>query len=238
MPKLLAVFAHPDDESFGPGATLAKYGKSGVEVHILMATKGEAGQNHAIKNRDKKISEIRKQEAINASKILGAKKIEFLGFIDGELKQNNYHKLAEKIIEKINSFKPDVIMTFENRGISGHIDHVVMSMTTTYAYLKTKIAKKLYYYCLPDYFRKNKTIDDYFIYFPEGFTKNQITTKINISEFWETKVKAMKIHQSQTADIKRILKDYKDKPRIEHFILKYSSVNTNLPESDFFSGIK
>ena len=43
MKKLLAVFAHPDDEAFGPGGTLAKYAKEGVEIHLLCATRGERG---------------------------------------------------------------------------------------------------------------------------------------------------------------------------------------------------
>src|SRR3990167_2864362 len=98
MKKILAVFAHPDDESFGPGGTLAKYAKEGVEVHILCATKGEAGENS---NKDhkvykvekvKNIEEIREKELLAAAKVLGVKKVEFLNFVDGELSNNKYHE--------------------------------------------------------------------------------------------------------------------------------------------------
>lgn len=215
MKKLLAVFAHPDDESFGPGGTLALYAKQGVEIHLLCATRGEAGRGNG---------EIRSKELLEAAKILGIKKVEFLDFKDGELCNNNYHELAEKILEKIKAFKPDVVLTYDLKGISGHIDHIAVSLTTTFAFTKQKAVKKLYYYCGPvykgavskamEFFRKK-----YFVYFPPPTPEENITTKIDVSSVWKIKEEAMKKHISQAQDVKRLLLMGKLLPKKEYFIL-------------------
>ncbi|MBI3384645.1 PIG-L family deacetylase [Candidatus Gottesmanbacteria bacterium] len=211
--RLLAVFAHPDDESFGPGGTLAKYAKVGVEIHVLCATKGEAGGSTGT---------IREKELFAASRVLGVKKVEFLDFIDGELSNNKYHQVAEKILRKITQFKPHVIMTFEPQGVSGHLDHVAISLITTYAFLRQNVAKKLYYYCITK--ARSAKMADYYIYFPPGYGVEEITTTIDISPVWDTKVKAMKKHQSQIHDVERILIRFKDFPKEENF-LKFSSLD-------------
>lgn len=233
MKKLLVVFAHPDDEAFGPGGTLAKYGHENVEIHLLLATKGEAGDNHLRIKKSKTLGEIREKEARKSAKILGIKKVEFLGFMDSELKQSNYHQLAGKIINKIESFKPEVVLTDEPRGVSGHLDHVAVSLTTTYAFLKTKIARKLYYYCLPEKWY-SKRLQNYFIYFPEGYPEETITTRIDTSKYWPLKVRAMMAHQSQIKDVKAILKERSKLPKIEYFIRQYPPPKETIKEIDLF----
>lgn len=236
--KILAVFAHPDDESFGPSGTLAKYAQAGVEVHLLIATKGESGQNDLPMPSHMSLAQIRENEAIKASKIIGVSDLEFMGFLDGELKQNNYHAVAEKIMKKLRDFQPEVVVTFDNTGISGHIDHMHISMTTTYAFLKTRYAQKLYYHCLPEYRRKGKTIDDYFVYFPPGYKDSEITTVIDTDKMYDRKVKAMLAHESQIRDAKRIIKDISRLPKRDYFILKYHNLKkVTLPENDLFASL-
>lgn len=237
MRKLLAVFAHPDDEAFGPGGTLARYAAEGAEVHLLCATKGEAGKNSTDSN-SVSLGKVRENELLNAAKILGTKKVEFLDFIDGTLSNSVYHKMAEKIINKIDDFKPQVLLTTERLGISGHLDHVAVSMVTTYSYLRAKHKiNKLYYYCLPKE-RRTKELDDYFIYFPEGYDQKDITTRIDFGSFWDQKEAAMKYHQSQMHDVKRILARWANQPKIDHFILQFhQGVKVDFPETDLFAGI-
>ena len=235
MKKILAVFAHPDDEVFGPGGTMAKYGHEGVEIHILCATRGESGDEKNLKNN--KLGQRREKELLRSAEILGIKSVEFLDFIDGQLCNNIYHQLADKIIKKIKEFNPQVVLTNERLGISGHLDHIAVSMTTTYAYLKTKTAQKLYYNCMNVKFRE-KVLDNYFIYFPEGYHENQITTKINYEKYWECKKRAMKMHESQLKDVTALLSRFSSQPKIDHFILQYyQNLKPELPETDFFSGV-
>ncbi len=251
--RLLVITAHPDDEAFGPAGTIAKYADEGVEIHLLCATRGEAGQWHQkkiqnsefrIKNKAKiQISEeielhhVREKELMKSAKILGVRKVEFLDFIDGTLCNANYHQLAAKISKKINSFQPQVIMTMERLGVSGHLDHIAVSLTTTYAFLHSSFGDKLYYHCLPKESRE-KDLDNYFIYFPEGYDQDDITTRIDWSEYWDRKVKAMKQHQSQKQDVERILKRIVKQAHIDHFILQhYCKITPRFPETDLFAGI-
>lgn len=237
MKKILVCVAHPDDEAFGPGGTIAKYSALGAEIHLLFATKGEAGENYLKKTRNQSLPKLREREAKKSAKILGVTKVEFLGFIDGELKQNNYHKLANILCDKIIKFKPDVVLTYEDRGISGHLDHIAVSLTTTYAFLKTKIAKKLYYYCLPKY-QRDARLTEYFIYFPPGYKPEEITTRINFEKYWRIKVKAMNAHKTQMKDVRRVIANQRNWPKVDSFILKYHFLNKpKLPETDLFEGI-
>jgi N-acetylglucosamine malate deacetylase 2 len=247
MKRLLVVLAHPDDEAFGPGGVLAKYGQDpSVEIHLLCATKGESGEmseevqssKFKVQNKGKiGLHDIREQELLNSAKILGIKKVEFMGFKDGTLCNNLYHDITDKIIAKINDFKPQVLLTAERLGVSGHIDHIVMSMTTTYAYKKTSIPKKLYYHCMPKGFW-HKFMDDYFVYFPEGYSEEEITTRIDYGSVVDIKKQAMCEHKSQMKDVKRLLFYMKFRKKIDHFILQFHrGVRVKLPETDLFEGI-
>lgn len=243
MKKILAVFAHPDDEAFGPGGTLAKYGATGVLIHLLCTTRGERGQKQFSKsnlqfsnNKEVKISEVREKELLRSAEILGIKQVEFLDFIDGRLSNSIYHDLADKIIDKIENYKPQIIITNERRGISGHLDHIAVSMVTTYSYLRTNAAK-LYYYCLSEKQRR-KEADDYFVYFPEGYPESEITTRIDYLKYFDIKKSAMYQHQSQLKDVEAILSHITLLPKIDNFILQYSrGVKIILPETDLFAGL-
>ncbi len=83
--KLLAVLAHPDDESFGIGSTLAKYASEGVETYLVCATRGERGRyGEAEKSPGMDIvGKAREEELHNAANILGIKEVSFLDYIDG-----------------------------------------------------------------------------------------------------------------------------------------------------------
>jgi N-acetylglucosamine malate deacetylase 2 len=246
--KILAVFAHPDDEAFGPGGTLAKYAHEGVEIQLLMVTRGEAGQIDEelkvkitnIHKNEFKLCEVREKEVLNSAKVLKINSVDFLNYRDGELRNNIYHELAGKIINKINEFKPQIVLTNERRGISGHLDHIAVSMITTYSFLKTSIPQKLYYNCISkkmtDLMQKQSF--EYFVYFPEGYSEEEITTRIDYTKYWEKKVRAMNQHLSQIKDVKTILSRYKELPKVDNFILQYHRrVKTHLPETDLFSGI-
>ena len=212
MKKLLAIVAHPDDESFGFGGTLAKYAREGVEIHVMCATRGEEGKSQ---HEQEKLGSIREQELLTASKILGVTKVEFLDYHDGTLSNNLYHEVAAKIEAKTKSFQPDVVVTFDRLGISGHIDHMFMSMVTTFVCNKFRRSIKLFYLCeLKSYTR---LIKGYFIYFPPGYQEKEIDLVIDITSVWDIKKQAMYAHQSQLHDVRRILLLKRFFPKREYF---------------------
>ena len=194
---------------------MAKLAKS-HDVYILCATRGEGGTN-STPTESKNLAKIRSKELRKSAKIIGAKGVYFLGFIDGTLSNSLYHALAKKIEAKLKLFKPGTLITFEPRGISGHIDHITVSMVTTYLFYKLPFAKTLLYHCVSD--QTTKLIKDYFIYFPPGYKKNQIDKVVDVSDVWETKKKAIMTHQSQIYDAKRILKQLKLMPKEEYFLV-------------------
>ena len=133
--KLLAVFAHPDDESMGMGGTLAKYSAEGIETHLVCATRGERGwfgpedQNPGLSV----LGEIRTLELENAIKELGMKGLYFLDTIDGEVDQAHYTGVVGKIVSHIRRIKPQVVVTFPPDGNYGHPDHIAMGQLTSAA---------------------------------------------------------------------------------------------------------
>ncbi len=215
MKKILGIFAHPDDETFGPGGTLALLAKN-HEVYIICATNGDGKMG----NRKKEIAlgALRKKELLASVKILGVKKVFFLGYQDGSLSHNNYHEIAEKVLKHARVLRPEILITFEPRGVSGHIDHIVMSMVTSFVFPKLASAKKMMKYCL----RLDRSVllgKDYFIHFPLGYTTDEIDETVDISKVWEQKVEAMRQHISQMHDVRKILTRTKELPREENFLV-------------------
>lgn len=213
-PTLVAVFAHPDDEAFGPAGTIAKFSKT-HDVYILCATKGEVGESSIY---TKSLYTIREEELKRSAKILGAKKVFFLGFRDGTLSNNLYHKLAGKIQEKLIKFQPETIITYEPLGVSGHIDHITVSLVTTYVARNLKVTDKLLYYCIAK--REREYLENYFIYFPQGYKREGVDFVVDVSTFWDKKLDAIHTHKSQSKDAQSILKVIKKLPKEEYF-LKY-----------------
>ena len=85
--RLMCVMAHPDDESLGVGATLARYRAEGVEIHLVTATRGERGWFGAPDGNPglEELGKVREAELREAARVLGLASLAFLDYIDGEL---------------------------------------------------------------------------------------------------------------------------------------------------------
>jgi LmbE family N-acetylglucosaminyl deacetylase len=124
--RLLAVFAHPDDESMGMGGTLAKYAAEGVETYLVCASRGEAGW-FGPEDQDpgpERIGQLREKELLAAGEKLGLKEIHFLDYIDGQVDQADPIEAISKIVSHIRRIKPHVLVTFPPDGGYGHPDHI------------------------------------------------------------------------------------------------------------------
>lgn len=212
---IVGVFAHPDDEAFGPGGTVAKLAKEN-SVYLICVTNGEAGQTKDPLQKHR-LGEIRRKELEESAKILGLRKVYFLDFKDGSLNNNLYHKLAQKIEAILKKLKPEIIISHEPRGISGHIDHIVVSMVTNYVFYHLPFVKKLMMHCITK--KRRARFGDYFVYVPPGYDEADIDEIVDISEVWETKLQAMHAHKSQLDDVNRILKQLKGLPKKEYFLV-------------------
>lgn len=145
--RLLAVFAHPDDESFGPGGTLARYAQSGVEVHLICATRGEVGNiPEALAGKENSVAELREAELRCASYQLGIEKVHFLDYRDSgmsgsddndhpnSLVQAPLEDVTEKVAQMIRKIRPQVVITFDPQGGYLHPDHIAMHDATVAAF--------------------------------------------------------------------------------------------------------
>ena len=147
---LLGVFAHPDDESFGPGATLAHYARRGVDVHVIIATDGIAGSVDSqgrLRDHDS-LAQVRSAELAQAAVHLGVKSIWSLPYRDSGMRgaPDNHHSaaliqqpvttVAQEVLGYMRRLAPDIVMTHDPFGGYGHPDHVrVCEATTTAFYL-------------------------------------------------------------------------------------------------------
>jgi LmbE family N-acetylglucosaminyl deacetylase len=131
----MAVLAHPDDESLGFGGTLARYAAEGVEVSLVLATRGERGW-HGDPNADPgpvELGRIRERELRAAASVLAVREIVFLDEFDGQLDRADTTKVAGRLVGEIRRIRPDVVVTFGPDGAYGHPDHIAISRLTTSA---------------------------------------------------------------------------------------------------------
>ncbi|HLX56024.1 MAG TPA: PIG-L family deacetylase [Ktedonobacteraceae bacterium] len=218
--KLMAILAHPDDESLGTGGILAKYGAEGIETSLVTATRGERGwfgDEHEYPGLES-LGQIREVELRAAAKVLGIRSVDFLGYLDGELDQAHPAEVVAKIVGHLRCVKPNVVVTFGPDGSYGHPDHIAISQFTTAAIIEAASPDSPYhrdlalhrvaklYYMAPT----RDLLDVYQFVFGDlvmhidggerrgaGWPDWQITTQIDTWSTWRTVWKAVRCHQTQ-----------------------------------------
>jgi len=133
--KLLAVLAHPDDESLGFGGTLAKYAAEAVETYLVTATRGERGRfgSSATPAEPAEVGRVREAELRAAAAVLGIGEVSILGYPDGAVDQIDPAVAIGAIVRRIRLIRPQVVITFGPEGAYGHPDHIAISQFTTAA---------------------------------------------------------------------------------------------------------
>lgn len=158
-PSLLAVFAHPDDESFCCGGSLALLARQGVRIEVLCLTRGEAGNVHPDLRGSQTVPELRELELQKACQILGTQAPRFLEYHDSGFRQPsalpnrlvdaNFMQVAREVKAVIAQVQPDVILTFDPWGYYGHPDHIATHQIVAAAFFSSaslaKPPQKLFY---------------------------------------------------------------------------------------------
>jgi LmbE family N-acetylglucosaminyl deacetylase len=135
MPRLLAILAHPDDESLGIGGLLAKCAADGAHTSILTATRGQRGRYFTNENRpsDAEVGQAREQELRAAAAELGVADVSLLDYMDGALDRADGAEAVERIVTHVRRVRPDVVVTFGMDGAYGHPDHIAICQLTNAA---------------------------------------------------------------------------------------------------------
>jgi LmbE family N-acetylglucosaminyl deacetylase len=208
--KILGVFAHPDDESMGPGGTLAKYAAAGHRVAFISATDGGAGRLFEERPSDNTaLRRKRRQETERAAAILGIEFLGFLGWEDRKLDRLNILDIESVLAGVIREEKPHVVVVFHGSGISHHPDHRVIALAVQGAFLGAAregwyagapletlpphAATKLYFYTL-----RRRAIAR--VEWPRtvyASPDDEISTMIDTRATADTRWRAIRAHESQ-----------------------------------------
>jgi len=187
--KLLAVFAHPDDETFICGGTLAKYASEGVEITLVSATRGEMGRrmgNPPYINRES-MPAIREMELRRACDTLGIQHLTFFDIRDKTVEFVDQNHLIHSIKDMIHQVDPDVVLTFHEKW-GGHPDHCAIGKATTAAFEQTKHRGSLYFISFGDMMKQPERF---------GYTPQDVV-KIDVQAYLEVKLAAFRDHRCQT----------------------------------------
>ncbi|WIG61711.1 MAG: hypothetical protein OJF49_004459 [Ktedonobacterales bacterium] len=221
--RLLAVLAHPDDESLGLGGTLAKYAAEGVETYLVTATRGQRGWtgNPQEYPGPEALGRIREGELRAATAVLGLRETNLLDYMDGDLDQARPAEIVALLAGHIRRIRPQVVMTFDPYGGYGHPDHIAICQFTSAALVAAASADdssaaeqaahtvaKLYYMAVSA--RMTDTYQDIFgelLMYVDGVARPPvpwpewaITTRIDTSAYWRQILAAVSCHTSQVPE--------------------------------------
>ena len=206
--SLLAIFAHPDDESYRAGGTLALLARKGTPVWVLCATRGERGISNL---PPKEAGVIRQTELECACRALGIEPPRFLDYQDGTLSQVNEEQAVEWVVRAIRELRPQGLLTWPPDGVSGHPDHVAVSRWTGEA-LQRAADPTAY----PEHQAKGLLPHSvsalYHIVLPRSLAEalkmtrlhtipdELVTLTVDVSAVWEAKMAAIFCHHSQLSN--------------------------------------
>src|SRR5258706_13370691 len=230
--RLMAVLAHPDDESRGFGGILAKYAAEGVETFVITATRGERGRYRGLCRDDARhpgsqaLAALREAELRAAASALGVHELSVLGYGDQQVDRASPREVIAAIAGNIRRVRPDVIVTFGPDGAYGHPDHIAISQFATAAALAAADAgfaiedaafpphavSKLYYMAWPrstwaayqEALQKLRSEVDGVERQAVPWPDWSITTVIDTREAWPTVWRAVSCHESQIAAYERL----------------------------------
>jgi LmbE family N-acetylglucosaminyl deacetylase len=212
--RVACAFAHPDDDTYGVGGSLAKHAGSDLELTVIMTTSGEAGQiaDPSLATRDT-LASVREDEDRSSWSALGLDPtIQFLRYADGGVADVPQESLVAVFLEILQEARPDVVMTFGPDGITGHADHVAVGAAATAAFHAARAAgaegfRRLLHCCIPQsrLERVNELlrergmppVDSTQPFQPRGVPDEAIGALVDCSDGYERKLEALRRHRTQ-----------------------------------------
>lgn len=226
MQKILfGIFAHPDDEAFGPVATLLKEVDEGTELHLIVLTAGENGTNP---DNLPDLGEERLREWRAAGGLIGAASMHHLGYIDGTLNNLNHIEITGNITSLVKEAVADredleiEFMSLDLNGFTGHIDHIVAARSACLAFYRLRqqglpmVRTRLF--CWTQANQPEANTD--FVYMEPGRTPEEIGEIIDATAYLEKTHEVMRMHVTQRGDYEWMVAKRGDLLAINHFIVK------------------
>ncbi len=191
--RLLAVFAHPDDETFRCGGTLALLSRQGVQVQVVTATRGENGScGDPPLCSPGELPARREKELRCACDALGIEPPYLWGYQDGHLSEVDSGELVARILDATRQLRPHVMLTFGPDGLSGHPDHIAIGRCAATAFTRADVVAACYTLALP------QSVAEHFgLKGMQPVPDEAITLAVDITPVWESKRAAIHCHATQ-----------------------------------------
>lgn len=266
---LMAVHAHPDDEAIGTGGVLARYGSEGVRTVLVTCTNGELGDDvdgtkpGEVGHNEDRVSAIRREELKASCAELGILEFQSLGYRDSGM-QGWVHndrvdafcrvpleEPVDRLVELMHRYRPQVVITYDEKGFYGHPDHIRANQITLAASEKSGIPDKIYYtaFSRSQIFRLTKLIIESGVELEGwdaegvafGTPDELVTSVIDCEPFVEAKYAALGAHSSQSENILflkmgvELFGKYFGK---EEFVRIFDRTCSPIPEDDLFAGLR
>ena len=194
--NVLVVSAHPDDPDFGAGGTIAKLAKDGARVTYAIVTDGSQGGENP-KQKDSELVAIREKEQKAAARVLGVKKVEFLGYKDGHLSPDL--KLRHDIVRMIRKYKPELVITHLPGRVldapmgGSHPDHLAVGEATLAAVYPDSRNPRAFRSLLKEGLQPHEVKEVWIPFWTSG------DHLVDISSTLDLKIAALRKHKSQVA---------------------------------------
>lgn len=207
MKKLIfGIFAHPDDEAFGPSGTLMKEIDEGADVHLITLTTGQAGMNP---DNHADLGSVREQEWRKAGELIGATQLHALGFEDGHLDniamQAACRQIEAIIDETLTHYAEPLeieLISMDTNGISGHIDHIVAGRSACWVFYRHKATDsrftRLRLACISA--EQLPQANTAWLYMDAGRRADEIGETVDARAYHDRIVAVMRAHHTQRSD--------------------------------------
>ena len=194
--NLLAVFAHPDDETFRCGGTLALLAQRGVRVQVLTATRGQAGsRGDPPLCVQEELPAVRENELRCACAALGIQPPILLDYQDSQISEADPERIVSEILAVIHEVHPKMILTYGPDGVSGHPDHIAIGRFTTEAFHRALDVVALHTIAVPQSVAKTLGMTQI-----HSVPDHSISLTVDVSIVWNAKMSAIHCHQTQLGE--------------------------------------
>lgn len=223
---IIGIFAHPDDEAFGPSGTLMLEKDANADIHLFTLTAGEAGENpDSLHN----LGETRLKEWRAAGELIGATSMHHLGYKDGTLSNLSLLEAAgtveasiRKLLDTYDDNTEIDFMCFDLNGISGHIDHIVASRLACLVFYRLraidKRLKRLRLFCIPQ--EAAPSMNTQWLFMEPGRTHSEIHEIIDATALSERITEVIRCHKTQRGDGEGHIERLGDRLGMNYFLIK------------------
>ncbi|MDJ0768511.1 MAG: PIG-L family deacetylase [Ilumatobacter sp.] len=211
--RLIGIWAHPDDEAYLSAGLMARVVGSGGSVTVLTATRGEKGTDDPADYDRDHFAALREAELRASLAELGVHDVRFLGLRDGECDLVDDETVVSRMVDVIESVRPDAIVTFGPDGMTNHPDHRAISRWATEAWRRGGHGELLYATVTHDFVALHRVMHDRLGVYadfggegPASVSRSRIALECALDEAeLDRKRRALAAHASQTTALASIM---------------------------------